>query len=71
MWSPGTEIEVYDGSHLGAVATVPASNGLFEASPQALKIGHKAATIRMENGGMYVWFINLLHACSNYEQGFA
>jgi hypothetical protein len=63
MWSSGTEIELYHGSHLGALATVPASNGLFEASPQAVKVGHEAVSIRMESGGMYVWSLVLLHAC--------
>ncbi|EGY23783.1 uncharacterized protein VDAG_05221 [Verticillium dahliae VdLs.17] len=61
MWSVGSEIEFYDGSHVGDIAVVFSSNGLFEASPHSIKkAGYKPVSIRMEKGGMVILDIRML-----------
>ncbi|KJZ70617.1 hypothetical protein HIM_10005 [Hirsutella minnesotensis 3608] len=63
VWSTGTKLELYDGSHTGHLKTVPASNGLFEVPRQGT--GH---IIHMEAGGMYAFYalgISLKHSNLN------
>jgi hypothetical protein len=53
MWSAGSEVEFYGRTHIGTLATVQSSNGLFEASPQTMKShGNRPIPVRFEKGGM-------------------
>ena len=52
IWSAGSDIEVYEGSHTGDVVTVQSSNGIFEASLEAVK--NQPVPIRLDKGGMLV-----------------
>ncbi|CRK12740.1 hypothetical protein BN1723_009782, partial [Verticillium longisporum] len=55
MWSAGSEVKLYGGSHIGDMAVVFSSNGLFEASPPSMKkAGYEPVLIRLEKGGIII-----------------
>ncbi|KAH6658635.1 hypothetical protein BKA67DRAFT_218580 [Truncatella angustata] len=54
LWKPGSEVVFYGRSHLHTLASVIASNGLFEVPLAALEAAgcSEGTLLRFENGGM-------------------
>ncbi|KAK3370960.1 hypothetical protein B0T24DRAFT_303424 [Lasiosphaeria ovina] len=48
MWSPGTKLELLEGSHIGFLKAVPASNGLFEVPAKT------GSPVQMDQGGIAI-----------------